>query len=114
MFTRDSGGPVEIAETSVFTRQVQGLLDRESYRLLQLELTDRPDRGAIIPGSGGLRKLRWEGSGRGKRGGTRVIYYWVRERDLILLLLIYSKADQADLTPMQLKMLRRVVEEEIG
>lgn len=46
---------MEIAETSVFTRQVQGLLDPESYRLLQLELADRPDRGTVIVGGGGLR-----------------------------------------------------------
>ncbi|MCA1791962.1 MAG: type II toxin-antitoxin system RelE/ParE family toxin [Thioalkalivibrio sp.] len=105
---------MEIVETSVFTRRVQDLLDWDSYRLLQLELADRPERGRIIPGTGGIWKMRWEGSGSGKRGGTRVIYYWVREREIILLLLIYSKTDQEDLTPDQSKVLRRLVEEEFG
>jgi len=105
---------VEIAETVVFTRQVQGLLDPESYRLLQLELADRPDRGTVIVGGGGLRKIRWQGPGRGKRGGTRVIYYWARDRQLILMLLAYAKGAQEDLTADQLKILRRVVKEEFG
>lgn len=105
---------MEIAETAVFTRQVEDLLDPERYRLLQLKLADLPERGTVIPGSGGLRKVRWQGSGRGKRGGTRVIYYWARERHLILMLLAYAKKDQDDLTADQLKVLRRVVEEAFG
>jgi hypothetical protein len=110
----DGRGALEIAETAVFTRQVQDLLDTESYRLLQLELVDRPDRGTMIVGSGGLRKVRWQGSRGGKRGGTRVIYFWARDRDTILMLLAYAKADQDDLTTEQLKILRRVVKEEFG
>ena len=105
---------MEIVETFVFTRKVNDLLDDDSYRQLQLELADRPEKGAVIPGSGGLRKVRWEASGRGKRGGTRVIYYWLRERKLILMLLIYAKADREDLSRDQLKVLRRVVEEELS
>ena len=105
---------MEIAETTVFTRQVDNLLDAESYRLLQLELADRPDRGTVIAGSGGLRKIRWQGSGRGKQGGIRVIYYWARDRQLILMLLACAKADEDDLTANQLKVLRRVVKEAFG
>ncbi len=58
-----------------------------------------------------MRKLRWAGSGRGKRGGSRVIYYWVSERETILML--YAKNVQEDLTPEQLKILRNIVEEEL-
>lgn len=101
-----------IAETPTFTRQVRELLDEESYRQLQLELVDNPERGSLIPGSGGLRKLRWHGSGRGKRGGVRVIYYWATERVTILLLLAYPKNEREDLTPAQVAVLRRVIEEE--
>lgn len=100
-------------ETSVFTRQVDSLLDSESYRRLQVELADRPDRGAVIPGSGGLRKLRWPREGIGKRGGARVIYYCALGRELILMLLIYPKAGQEDLTREQLRALCRVVEREL-
>lgn len=104
---------MEIVETSVFTRQVAGLLDSESYRRLQVELADRPDRGAVIPGSGELRKLRWPLEGTGKRGGARVIYYCPPGRELILMLLIYPKAAQEDLTREQLKALHRVAEKEL-
>jgi mRNA-degrading endonuclease RelE of RelBE toxin-antitoxin system len=105
---------VEIAETTVFTRQVEDLIDAESYRLLQLELADRADRGSVIAGSGGLRKIRWQGSSRGKRGGIRVIYYWARDRQLILMLLAYAKTGEDDLTADQLKALRRAVKEAFG
>ncbi len=100
-------------ETSVFTRQVQELLSDEAYRLLQLLLVDRPDSGPVISGSGGLRKVRWILQGRGKRGGVRVIYYWARESERILMLLMYAKNERDALSPTQLKGLRRVVETEL-
>lgn len=99
-------------ETSVFTRQVEAMLPDEEYRSLQTALGERPDMGVVIPGSGGLRKTRWSLGGRGKRSGVRVIYYWVVSRDQILMLLMYSKSEQDNLTPEQLKVLRRIVEEE--
>jgi mRNA-degrading endonuclease RelE of RelBE toxin-antitoxin system len=101
-----------IVETSIFTRQVQKLLTDEEYRLLQLELTTRPARGAVIRGSGGMRKVRWAVHGRGKRSGVRVIYYWAVAQDQLLMLLIYPKNVQDDLSPAQLNMLRQIVEAE--
>lgn len=65
-----------IIETSIFTRQVQALLTEDEYRELQIVLVSRPNLGSVIKGSGGLRKVRWASSGKGKRGGVRVIYYW--------------------------------------
>ena len=65
-----------------------------------------------MPASGGLRKLRWAGSGRGKRGGVRVIYYWVTTQERLLMLYIYPKNEQDDLTAEQLKALRSIVERE--
>ena len=101
-----------IRETSVFTRQVSQLLDRESYRLLQLRLVSDPDAGSLIPGTGGLRKVRWQGSGRGKRGGVRVIYYWAVRHEVILMLLMYEKNERDDLTADQKKVLSALVKEE--
>ncbi len=75
-------------------------------------LLARPDAGKVIPGSAGFRKLRWAAEGRGKRGGLRVIYYWFTAQDTILLLFIYPKNAQDNLTPDQLKQLKKVVEEE--
>lgn len=102
-----------IIETAVFTRRVEKVLDEESYRLLQLELAQRPDLGEVIRGTGGLRKVRWVGKGRGKRGGARIIYYWIAERGTLLMLLIYEKTEQEDLTSEQRRTLRRLVEEEL-
>lgn len=101
-----------IIETSVFTSQVQKLLSDDEYRQLQSELVTRPDAGAVIRGSGGLRKVRWSAQGRGKRGGARVIYYWAVGQEQILLLLIYPKNVQDDLTQAQLRLLRQIVETE--
>jgi mRNA-degrading endonuclease RelE of RelBE toxin-antitoxin system len=65
-----------IIETPIFTKRIQELITDDEYRLLQAHLVNRPDVGKIMPGSDGLRKLRWSAGGRGKRGGIRVIYYW--------------------------------------
>ena len=101
-----------IVETSVFTRQVADLLTDDEYRGLQMMLAARPDAGAIIPGSGGLRKIRWAVAGRGKRGGVRIIYYWAVADDKLLMLLMYPKSERDDLSPAQLKVLRKIVEDE--
>lgn len=81
-------------------------MDDDEYVELQKYLLQRPDAGAVIRGSGGIRKMRWAGSGRGKRGGLRVIYYWWVAKDRISMLLVYPKNEQDDLTAEQLKRLR--------
>jgi len=100
-----------IVETSVFTRQIQALLSDEEYRLLQSQLVANPQLGKMIPGSGGLRKARWSVGGRGKRGGIRVIY-WFGSGEVILMLFVYPKNVQDDLTREQLKTLRKIIDEE--
>ena len=70
----------------MFTRLVKAALGSDEYRALQLALFLRPEAGAVIAGTHGLRKLRWAPSGRGKRGGVRVVYYWVPDPQIIYLL----------------------------
>ena len=101
-----------IIETSVFTRRVIQLLSDDEYRELQATLVNRPKAGSVIPGSGGIRKLRWSASGHGKRGGARVIYYWATEESCLLMLFIYTKNESDDLTPDQIKTLRHIVKRE--
>jgi hypothetical protein len=98
-------------ETSAFSRHLGAHLNDDDYGLLQKALIEYPVAGAIIKGSGGLRKLRWASGSQGKSGGARIIYYWVKGKDQILLLAIYSKSDKADLTKKQIKAIRKLVEE---
>ena len=97
-----NGFVMQFIETSVFTRQVTSLLADDEYSQLQLALPARPNMGAIIPHGGGLRKIRWSTTDRGKRGGVRVIYYWVVAQDQILMLFMYPKSEQDNLTSKQL------------
>lgn len=103
---------MRFVETPVFTEEITGLLSDEEYGRLQLALVLRPAQGAVIRGSGGLRKIRWGVAGRGKRGGIRVIYYWEPAEDMCLMLYAYTKSAQGDLTAAQVKVLRQVVREE--
>ena len=98
-------------ETPMFTREISAFLTDEEYRSLQLALLFRPEQGALIPGGGGLRKLRWGFHGKGKRGGCRVIYYWDKQ-DTIYMLFVYPKSKQEDLTLAQVKVLGKLVREE--
>ncbi len=100
-------------ETPIFTREVHDLISDDDYRNLQFALLLRPEAGAIIPGSGGLRKVRWGSAGKGKRGGLRVIYYWNKAEECIYMLLVYGKSRQEDLTKEQLRALRKLVKENL-
>ena len=103
---------MEFIETSFFTRRLLALMTDEDYGMLQNLLRKNPERGDIITGGGGIRKIRWRIVGRGKRGGARIIYYWETHRDIILMLAVYSKAEKQDVTAEQLRVMRRVVEAE--
>ncbi len=72
----------------------------------------RPAQGAVISGSGGLRKVRWAGRGVGKRGGLRIIYYWSPTEAALYMLYAYLKNEQGDLTAAQTLVLGRLVREE--
>jgi len=103
---------VVIVETRGFTTRIHELLPDDDYRLLQLELVRQPEAGRVIRGTGGLRKLRWAASGRGKRGGARVIYFWHAKSQHLLMLFVYPKNERSDLTAAQRRTLRRIVEME--
>lgn len=99
-------------ETQAFTGRVQEFLDDATYRAFQNELIRNPEKGAVMPGCGGLRKARVEEPqrGKGKRGGCRVIYLYIPEVERIDLLAIYSKDQQDDLTFEQRKAMKAVAE----
>ena len=98
-------------ETRLFTRLVQEYLDDDAYRELQKVLIDNPETGNIIPGSGGLRKVRWRTPGRGKRGGYRVIYYARLKQGVILMLTMYPKNVAENIPAHVLRRIRKEVED---
>lgn len=97
-------------ETRVFTRQVLDLLSDEEYAGFQLYLADNPRAGKVIEDSGGLRKVRVAAKSKGKRGGARVIYYYVSDAEQIRLLLIYAKGRKDDLSAEEKRILRTLNE----
>lgn len=96
-------------ETSGFSDLRESYLDDDEFGLLQAMLIDRPDAGDIIRGSGGVRKVRWTSRGTGKRGGIRVIYYWITKEDQILLLTLYKKGEVDDLAKDEIREMRKTV-----
>jgi hypothetical protein len=95
-------------ETPIFTADVRALLGDDEYAALQEHLVTMPNAGDVIAGTGGLRKIRWTVAGRGKRGGTRVIYYHVVAQAQIRMILIYRKGIKDDLTPKEKTVLRKI------
>lgn len=92
-----------VVETSAFARKAEKLLSDEEYDELLLYLATYYKAGDEIPGTGGVRKLRYAIGGRGKSGGVRVIYYYFDEENPLLALFLYGKNEQADLTPAEKK-----------
>jgi hypothetical protein len=98
-----------VVEVSHFVRQVEELLPEED-RLALIEYVARnPETGVIMPGTGGVRKLRWGLAGRGKSSGARVIYYYHNGTMPVFLLGIFAKNVKVDLTPGEKQELRRLV-----
>lgn len=98
-------------ETRLFTRLVVEYLSDEDYTTLQATLIRNPDAGTVIPGSGGIRKLRRAASGRGKRGGYRVIYYLRLAEGQIWMLTLYPKNTTDTIPPHVLRRIREELED---
>ena len=92
-----------VAETPTFSRQAAKLLNENEKRELIDYLAEHPLAGDEIRGTGGVRKMRFGASGRGKRGGIRVIYFFGGEGVPIYALLAFSKSDKTDLNPGELR-----------
>lgn len=96
--------PVTVAETHAFVRTAEKLWSTEELAALVDHLARNPESGDLMPGTGGVRKMRWGRSGSGKRGGARVIYFYHRPDCPLYLLLAYAKAQATDLTPDEKKL----------
>ena len=102
---------MEFIETATFTKMVTTLLTDDEYRVLQNELVEDPELGDLIKGGGGIRKLRHAIQGRGKSGGVRVIYYWIKDNHQIYMLVVYPKSKKDNLTDKETAILREFVKE---
>ena len=102
-------------ELPPFERYRADYLDDDAFRRLQQLLMLNPEAGALIPGTGGLRKLRFadERRGKGKRGGLRVIYYWWDAGLQFWLFTIYDKDEVSDLTKAQREVLKQMIKTEL-
>lgn len=103
---------MRFVETNIFTKRITELLKDDEYSDLQISLIENPTAGKVIPGASGLRKLRWASGGKGKRGGMRVIYYFVVDEDTILFLHAYRKNEMEDLPQAAYQALAALVKEE--
>jgi mRNA-degrading endonuclease RelE of RelBE toxin-antitoxin system len=103
---------ITFIETKLFSRLVEEYLSDDSYRQLQAALASDPEAGPLIPGSGGLRKLRWGISGRGKRSGLRVIYYVRAKQDEIWLLTLYPKNVAENIPSHVLRQIKKEIDDE--
>lgn len=100
---------VTVVEFSSFQRDVAGELTELELEELKNHLAANPEAGVLIPGTGGVRKLRWAASGRGKRGGGRVIYYFHDLNNPLFLFKFFTKASKADLSGAEKKRLAAVI-----
>ena len=99
---------MEYIESPLFSKLIGSYLEDEEYAAFQWEMALHPEKGDLIPSSGGLRKIRWAAKGKGKRGGARIIYYYKKNEGKIWLLTIYAK-NEADTIPISI--LKKIKEE---
>jgi len=103
-------------ETPLFARLLPDYLDDGGYRRLQKALLENPEKGDVMPGTSGFRKLRWQDPrrGKGKRGGLRVIYYYLTADRQIWLFTIYDKDELADLGADEKRALKKAIQAELA
>jgi len=101
-------------ETRTFTKLLPNYLSDDEYRGLQSYLLQKPDVGDIVRGSGGVRKVRWASSGKGKSGGARLMYYWKKSDHEIWMLTIYSKSERATISGHILKQIAEAINHELS
>lgn len=97
-----------VAETSGFARRAEVLLSAQEKDDLIYALAANPQAGVEIPGTGGVRKLRWAARGKGTRGGARVIYFFYNEFSPLYALYIFGKGEKEDLSPEEKKAMKQI------
>ena len=109
----DTGRPAyrTIIRLPAFERSARGLLSADDEAWLDQSLAQRPAAGAVVPGTGGVRKLRVALPGRGKRGGARIIYYYRAAVARVYLIVAYAKNTRVTLSGAEQRRIRKLVSE---
>lgn len=101
---------MQFIELPLFTKYLDKYLTSNEYTGLLEFLMVHPQFGDLIPRGGGIRKIRWQAKGKGKRGGVRIIYFYSMKKNKIILMLIYSKNEMSNISAETLKRLRKRLE----
>jgi hypothetical protein len=104
----DVAPEITVLQLPKFKAEATQLIGADGIQELAVYLINHPDAGALIPASGGARKLRWAAKGKGKRGGARIIYLYVVIAARIYLIRCYAKNVKTDLTADEKKQLRQI------
>lgn len=102
---------MKFVEHPAFTKQIGDLISDEEYSGFQFMLAENPEAGDVIPGLGGLRKIRLALPGRGKRGGARVLYLLFLRAETIYFVYAFTKGRMEDLPPDKKRVIRAIVEQ---
>ena len=102
----------KFVETKLFTKLVYDYLNDDEYAAFQTFLAAQPEAGAVVRGSGGVRKVRWSQTGRGKSGGVRIIYFARLKHGEVWLLTIYAKGDVESIPAHILRKIKEEIENE--
>lgn len=113
-YIRPMQKPITVAETPLFLKQAEAVWSAGERSEFIDFIAGNPEAGDLIPGTGGIRKVRWSRAGSGKRGGVRVIYFFHDQERPLYLLMVYAKARKEDLTADETKMLRNIAAAIIG
>lgn len=101
---------ITFIETKVFSRRIVDLLDDADLAEFQADLAQDPEKGPLIQGVGGLRKIRWGSKGKGKSGGVRVMYLYLRIHGVLHLVFVFAKSESANLKPDEKNQLKQIVD----
>jgi hypothetical protein len=101
---------ITFIETTIFSKRIAELISDDAFAEFQSELSQNPEKGPVIEGTGGLRKVRWKLQGKGKSGGIRIMYLFLRMHGVIHLIFVFAKGDNDNLTPSEKKELKVIVD----
>jgi hypothetical protein len=101
---------ITFIETNIFTKRIAGLISDDALAEFQAELAQSPEKGPVIEGTGGLRKVRWKLKGKGKSGGVRIMYLFLKIHGVIHLVFVFAKSESDNLAADEKKQLKKIVD----